>query len=86
MQLIHAPWFALIYPMMSLGAAFMVGRLTASTSTDIRDREYKAGWEAGRDAALLEMKAMAQAVVAEYNIPSEVTFQRTPAFMRNQAD
>ena len=89
MQFIHDPWFVSLYPIMIFGLAFVLGRLTARTPSDIRDREYTAGWKAGQDAALLRTRELIQEVLAELSepdVPNVLINRRTPAFFKRQAD
>ena len=89
MQFIHDPWFVSLYPILVFGLAFMVGRFTARTPADIRDREFKAGWDAGHDAAYLELKDVIRDVLAaldESDVPNVLQNRRVPAFMKKQAD
>ena len=86
LQFIHDPWFVSLYPLLVFGLAFMLGRFTARTPADIRDREYKAGWDAGHDAAVLELKEIVREVLAELDEPNVLVSRRPPAFFKKQAN
>ena len=86
LQFIHDPWFVSLYPILVFGLAFVLGRFTARTPADIRDREYKAGWDAGHDAAVLELKDVIHEVLAELDEPNVLVSRRLPAFFKKQAN
>ena len=93
LQFIHDPWFVSLYPLLVgvFGLAFALGRFTARTPMDVRDREYKAGWEAGRAATFLEMKGVVLEALGELDAlaedePNVLINRRLPAFFKRQAD
>lgn len=88
LQFIHDPWFVSLYPLLVgvFGLAFALGRFTARTPMDVRDREYKAGWDAGHDAAVLELKEIVREVLAELDEPNVLVSRRPPAFFKKQAN
>ncbi len=86
LQFIHEPWFVSLYPFLVFGLAFVLGRFTARTPMDVRDREYKAGWDAGHDAAMLELKEIVRTVLVEMEDPNVLIHKRSPVFFKCQAD
>ncbi len=85
MNIIHQQWFVSLYPILIFGLGFLAGKL-ACANLDDRDRAYKAGWDAGRDAAFVELRSTVQEVLNELDSPSVLINRRTPAFFKRQAD
>ncbi len=85
MNIIHQQWFISLYPILVFGLGFLAGKL-ACANLDDRDKEYKAGWDAGRDAAFVELRNTVQEVLNELDAPNVLINRRTPAFFKHQAD
>ena len=85
MTIIHQPWFQTLYPILIFGLGFLSGKFVCREWDDV-DHSYRTGWDAGRDAAYVEIRTTVQEVLNELDAPNVLINRRTPAFFKHQAD
>ena len=86
MDIIHQQWFVTLYPILVFGLGFLAGKLACAPLNDL-DRSYKSGWDAGHDAAVVELRTIIREVLDESAAPNVLINRRgTPAFLKKQAD